>query len=249
MLWLGEGREELLRNGADVWMRSWLYTAGVHQSFALPLVVMALLLLWNFYGYLPWRVRAETLAGMFAESLIFAFALVVAGQASELAFRRAGLPTASIESPASGGGEPAEIIASSGSLDESETTEDLGGVTPPAHQTKTRLAVARALTFVGAGIYEEVLFRLLLLPACYTLFRVLQAGPRGSAALAVLATSLMFSLAHYVGPAGDALVPYTFCFRTLAGVYFAVLFVKRGFGITVGAHAAYDLIVGVLWVG
>lgn len=108
--------------------------------------------------------------------------------------------------------------------------------------------VARAVTYVGAGIYEEVLFRLLLLPACYVWFRMLQAGPRASAVLAVVTTSLMFALAHYVGPAGDTLVPYTFCFRAAAGAYFAALFLTRGFGITVGTHAAYDLIVGVLWV-
>jgi membrane protease YdiL (CAAX protease family) len=214
VLWLGNGSEELLRNGADVWMRGWLYSAGVHQGFVLPIVVMALLLLWNFYGYLGWKVRAETLGGMLAESLIFAFLLVVAGQGSKFVCDAAGWPTAAIE-------------ASEGA----------------------REHAARALTFVGAGIYEEVLFRLLLLPACYTTFRVLQAGPRASAGLAVLATSLMFALAHYVGPAGDALVPYTFCFRAVAGVYFAMLFLHRGFGITVGAHAAYDLIVGVLWAG
>ncbi|MGC1274988.1 MAG: CPBP family intramembrane glutamic endopeptidase [Planctomycetaceae bacterium] len=226
VLWLGDGREELLRNGADTWMRSWLYAAGVQNSFALPLVVMALLLLWNFYGYLRWRVRPETLGGMLAESLIFAFALVVAGQASELACRQAGLPTAAIEQAS---GSPP--------LGADETKLD----------AEARRVVARAVTFVGAGVYEEVLFRLLLLPACYGWFRLLQAGPKASAALAVVATSLMFALAHYVGPAGDTLVPYTFCFRAAAGAFFAVLFVTRGFGITVGTHAAYDLIVGVLW--
>ena len=231
VLWLGDGREELLRNGADVWMRSWLYSVGVHQSFVLPLVVLALLLLWNFYGYFNWRVRPETLGGMLAESLIYAFVLVVAGQASDLICRRVGLPTAAIEGV---GDWTAESAA------EADQVE-----TPPA--SRGRVAVARAVTFVGAGIYEEVLFRLLLLPTCYLWFRALRAGPRASASLAVITTSLMFALAHYVGPAGDALVPYTFCFRAAAGMYFAVLFVTRGFGITVGAHAGYDLIVGVLW--
>ncbi len=153
---------------------------------------------------------------------------------------------------ASGGREPPENVTVSSLNDDAhnerhESDEELGGLTPPARQSEAQRNVARALTFVGAGIYEEVLFRLLLLPACYTVFRILQAGPRASPGLAVLATSLMFALAHYIGPAGDALVPYTFCFRTLAGVYFAVLFLQRGFGITVGAHAAYDLIVGVMW--
>ena len=39
---------------------------------------------------------------------------------------------------------------------------------------------------------------------------------------------------------------YVFLFRTLAGVYFAVLFQLRGFGIAVGAHACYDVLVGVV---
>lgn len=266
VLWLGDGREELLRNGADVWMRSWLYALGVHQSFVLPLVVLLLLLLWNFYGYFHWRVRPETLGGMLAESLIYAFVLVVAGQASDLICRRVGMPTAAIGPAATG--EDLGASAASGRdappdvRDAHEPRESAGdpftpgpspqgggkeGARGSSEVSPVRVAVARAVTFVGAGVYEEVLFRLLLLPVCYGWFRMLRAGPRASAALAVLATSLMFALAHYVGPAGDALVPYTFCFRAAAGAYFAVLFVARGFGVTVGAHACYDLIVGVLW--
>jgi hypothetical protein len=189
---------------------------------------------------------------MLAESLIFAFLLVVAGQASKWACDAAGWPTVAIETQASGGRKPPEAVATTSRLDHDqrereEAFDELGGLTPPARPSGAKQHIARALTFVGAGIYEEVFFRLLLLPACYTAFRILQAGARASAGLAVLATSLMFALAHYVGPAGDALVPYTFCFRAVAGVYFALLFLHRGFGITVGAHAAYDLIVGVLW--
>ena len=64
--------------------------------------------------------------------------------------------------------------------------------------------------------------------------------------LAVVSTSLLFSLAHHVGPTGEALRLFPFTFRTLAGLFFAGLFVVRGFGITVGTHAAYDLLVGLL---
>ena len=35
-------------------------------------------------------------------------------------------------------------------------------------------------------------------------------------------------------------------FRSVAGVFFSVLFVYRGFGIAAGSHAAYDILVGVL---
>jgi hypothetical protein len=36
-----------------------------------------------------------------------------------------------------------------------------------------------------------------------------------------------------------------FVFRTCAGLFFTFLFVARGFGVAVGAHAGYDVLVGV----
>ena len=103
-----------------------------------------------------------------------------------------------------------------------------------------------AVTYLGAGIYEEFLFRLCLLPACYGLLRTCRLNAAWSAAVAILASGLTFSLAHYVGPAAEPLALFTFVFRALAGVFFGLLFVLRGFGITVGSHAAYDLLVGIL---
>ena len=90
------------------------------------------------------------------------------------------------------------------------------------------------------------MFRLCLLPVLYGGLRTLALRPRGAAIAAVLMSSVIFSAAHYVGPAADQLTAFSFLFRTLAGVFFAALFVTRGFGITVGCHAAYDLLVGLL---
>jgi membrane protease YdiL (CAAX protease family) len=118
----------------------------------------------------------------------------------------------------------------------------------PAALAPERLAPL-AVLYVGAGIYEEVLFRLCLLPVCYALFRAGGLGNGWASALAVVATSLAFSLAHYVGAAGETFHLFSFWFRTVAGLFFAALFVLRGFGITVGAHAAYDLIVGLFLSG
>lgn len=104
----------------------------------------------------------------------------------------------------------------------------------------------RVISYIGAGVYEEVLFRLCLIPVSYWLLRGLLIPRRPALVLAVLTTSMLFSAAHYVGPAADQLTMFSFLFRAMAGVFFAVLFVLRGFGITVGSHAAYDLIVGIL---
>lgn len=103
----------------------------------------------------------------------------------------------------------------------------------------------RAISFLGAGIYEEVLFRLCLLPACYGAWRILLVPHSPAVVLSVLTTSLLFSAAHYVGPAGDQFSAFSFTFRSLAGLFFAGLFVLRGFGVAAGCHAAYDLLVGV----
>lgn len=117
---------------------------------------------------------------------------------------------------------------------------------PPPSLALTEPTATRAVTFLGAGIYEEVMFRLLLLPTCYGLLRSLDLRRRWALLASVAATSVVFSLAHYVGPAGDAFQWFSFSFRLLAGLYFAALFCARGFGVTVGCHAVYDLLVGVL---
>lgn len=109
-----------------------------------------------------------------------------------------------------------------------------------------RLAAGRLIGFVGAGVYEEVLFRLCLLPACWMLLMALGIDRRPAAVAAVVASSLLFALAHYTGGSGEAIGWFSFSFRALAGGVFAGLFLWRGFGITVGAHAAYDILVGLL---
>lgn len=104
----------------------------------------------------------------------------------------------------------------------------------------------RVVSYVGAGVYEEVLFRLCLIPALFGVLRAMLVPKKMAVVLTVVISSLLFSAAHYVGPAADDFTLYSFVFRTTAGVVFAALFVLRGFGITVGSHAAYDLLVGIL---
>lgn len=105
---------------------------------------------------------------------------------------------------------------------------------------------ARLIGFCGAGLYEEVLFRLLLLPAiAWGLARIGMSEARAAIGGLVL-SSLLFSAAHYVGPLGDTLDPYSFTFRAIAGLFFAALFLGRGFGIAAGTHAAYDMLVGLV---
>jgi hypothetical protein len=105
--------------------------------------------------------------------------------------------------------------------------------------------LSQILTYVGAGIYEEVLFRLVLFVGLYAVLRFVRVPVVIALPVAVVAAALAFAAAHHVGPYGEPMRPDWFVFRACAGLYFTLLFVARGFGIAVGAHVGYDVLVGV----
>jgi membrane protease YdiL (CAAX protease family) len=100
-------------------------------------------------------------------------------------------------------------------------------------------------SYLGAGVYEELLFRVVLLNLVVGLLAWMRAGPRAGLIGGVVLSSLLFSAAHYVPGSGDAFRWVTFLFRFMAGAYFAVLFRYRGFGIAAGTHAFYDVLVAL----
>ena len=106
--------------------------------------------------------------------------------------------------------------------------------------------VSQIISFVGAGIYEEVLFRLLVFTGLGWLLGMFQVPTRAALLAAAAGSAGVFAVAHHVGPYGEAYDGYVFLFRCLAGVYFALLYQFRGFGIAVGAHACYDVLVGAV---
>ena len=112
-------------------------------------------------------------------------------------------------------------------------------------QITVRTAPAgQILTFVGAGIYEEVLFRLGLFGGLALVLRGVRIPWVVAWLLAACVAAVAFAEAHHVGPYGEPRRADYFVFRTVAGLYFTALFVARGFGVAVGAHAGYDVLVG-----
>jgi hypothetical protein len=99
---------------------------------------------------------------------------------------------------------------------------------------------------LGAGIYEELLFRVILVGALLWLARRLGLGRTVAGALAVVLSALIFSAFHYVGALGDTFTVASFTFRAIAGLAFSALYVARGFGITAWTHALYDLGLALL---
>ena len=118
------------------------------------------------------------------------------------------------------------------------------GLAVPTIVERAVTELGAGICYLGAGVYEELLFRLILLSLTVWGLGRLGVGPRQRLVAAVLLTSFLFSTAHYVGQYGEALELSSFLFRFLAGVFFSILFVYRGFGIAAGAHAGYDILVG-----
>ena len=99
---------------------------------------------------------------------------------------------------------------------------------------------------LGAGLYEELLFRVLLVGGLATLGRrVFKWSTAWSGVFAVTVGALVFSLFHYVGPYGDPFQIPSFTFRAIAGVLFSGLYLLRGFGITAWTHALYDVLLAL----
>lgn len=107
----------------------------------------------------------------------------------------------------------------------------------------------------GAGVYEEFFFRVVVMGLMILFFdKVL--GVKGSwkYAVAAILQALLFSASHHL-PGGPEEITNleelrrtapVFLFRTLAGIYFAFIYIERGFGIAAGSHAGYDLMVVLL---
>ncbi len=119
--------------------------------------------------------------------------------------------------------------------------------------TASNSLLANIVTGIGAGIYEELVFRLILICLLMMLFQdVLRLSRRNSIILAVVISAALFSVHHHIvyldgrfGQSGP-INWMEFSFRAAAGVYFAVLFSIRGFGVTAGTHAFYDIIATVI---
>ena len=65
-------------------------------------------------------------------------------------------------------------------------------------------------------------------------------------ATAIIASALIFSVFHYVGPFGDPLTLPSFTFRAVAGLVLSGLYVARGFGIVAWSHALYDIGIALM---
>ncbi len=208
------------RVAAFTWLMGLAEWIGIKRqlTFAFPgFVVFVILLCWHIATGQSWKVKISRLLWMWLECLILTVPLFALG-----AIMNSSKDFASAFQPAAAG---------------AMVSSEYG---------------AKLVTSIGAGIYEELVFRLILMGLVVMLFEdVLKSKGHIAAIFAVSISSLLFSTHHYYGVADGhiqrlASEPFTlggFVFRAIAGVYFAVLFRLRGYGITAGTHAAYNIVL------
>jgi hypothetical protein len=99
---------------------------------------------------------------------------------------------------------------------------------------------------LGAGVHEELVFRLGLMAGGAALLRRLDVRHSLAVALALVGSSLIFSVAHHAGPNGEPFELSVFTYRAMAGGIFGLIFYYRSLAHAVYSHFLYDLYVLVL---
>ncbi len=220
------------RNGIDVLLRNGLSQIGFENYFLLPLLTAIILLAWHHLSGQHWQISKRTLWVMFVESSVLALALLLVANVQYDLFAH-------------------HLKVDETTVNVSEPVLSLGD---NIKQRVVKNELGKMIGYFGAGVYEELLFRLIMLPVSIAILAWLRVPEKMGIIVAVAGVSLLFASAHYepLNPAGyafdinDASFLFTFAFRTFASVIFCCLFLYRGFGIAVGVHAIYDLLTHIL---
>lgn len=235
---------------AFVWLQNLLRHLGMGSRLAWiapPLVVIIILVGLQIASRKQWYFCLSDYTPMVFECILLAVPLIVLS----LMFNSPPVTSDNL-SQLGGGGLPAGVVAAAEPVhvpgEPAASLGYLGAVHPAGHSLMTDI-----VTGVGAGIYEELVFRLILICALMVLFQdLIGLGHQNAVVLSILISAALFSAHHHIiwvdGRLGRS-APFhwtEFGFRTIAGVYFAILFAVRGFGITAGTHAFYDILATIV---
>lgn len=96
---------------------------------------------------------------------------------------------------------------------------------------------------LGAGVYEELVFRLGVMAGGAAVLTRLDIRPSMAIIIAAAASAVLFSLAHHSGAHGEPFELAVFTYRLLAGGVFCLIFYYRSLAHAVYTHFLYDLYV------
>jgi membrane protease YdiL (CAAX protease family) len=239
-----------LRVVAFVWIQQGLTSMGFNfsQKFAWMapgLVVVVILLSQQLTSGKKWKVWLEDFLPMIVECILLAVPLIV----FTLFLNSFGSPDNSSMSAESHLSPTYLSAAADNHLSNQPSLQN--------NDSEKDISIwADIVTGIGAGIYEELVFRLILICLLLMLFQdVFRLNHGNAIALAVLISAGLFSAYHHIDfltGRENTIDPFDwskFMFRTVAGVYFTFLYAIRGFGITAGTHSFYDIIAVFIRAG
>jgi len=213
-------QEPQVRVVAFIWIQDMMRYLGFSTRAALiatPLVVVVILLALQFTSRTSWRVKFEDMFLMLVECIFLSVPLIVLS----LLLNRG----AAASNAAAVAGQAPEI---------------------------QRMLWVDIVTGIGAGIYEELIFRLMLICLLMLLFQdVFGVEKKRAVVFSILISALLFSAHHHFFIVkghlyrGEPITLGRFAFRAIAGAYFAILYAVRGFGITAGTHALYNVLAAL----
>ena len=201
-----------VRNAADVWLRSLLGALGLTTSQVSLGMILVLILSIPVIRRSSVPLKLRYFGGMLVESLVYAVVLGIVIN-FVLGFLFSALASGS------GGGFAASYPVALG----------------PGTSLVQRIALS-----LGAGLFEELVFRVILVGLLLAVTRLVFKEWL-SVLVSITGAAFLFSVAHYVGPLGEQLLLNSFLFRWMAGLLFSALFYLRGFAITAYSHALYDI--------
>lgn len=201
-------------------------TFGAFGLYLPGLALATVLLVWHIIRNDKWTLRLPVLPLMAMESVIWTVPLIVLVLILSAALPEITPPACSLEPMFTAFAQP----------------EGSGAARIHELSIPARLTIA-----IGAGLYEELVFRVVAIALIHLLLvDVLGAGKRAGAIVAVIVSAIAFTLYHDIStPTGALNIPLAI-FLMCAGVYFGLVYIWRGFGIVVGVHALYDVVALVL---
>jgi membrane protease YdiL (CAAX protease family) len=226
-VWLQKSLELLNIDGKLTWL-------------APPIVVVIFLIVLQMTSRKRWKIRFIDIIPMNVECVLLAVPLIVLSLL--------------INNSAFVGGSQA---CGSFGCDESwssviECSAGQKQAYPPEEDTtkseNSGMIFTNIVTGIGAGIYEEFIFRLILISLLMIVFQdLMRLEKTESIIISVVLSAFLFSLHHHIDFINGQVNPdepfrlAKFIFRSLAGIYFAAIFAVRRFGITAGVHAYYNV--------
>jgi len=216
ILFVNTNPQAQIRVGADLWVKQLMALFGGTGLFALGIPVL-LIGIWVFVRERKNRppIRMEWFGWLIGESTVYAVAVAL------LVSTVVGL----IFAMSVGHVPPVQPI-------------------PLIAQASETLSTPMMLVLsIGAGLYEELIFRVVLVGGMFWMLNKVMAKSWMAYVVAAILGALLFSAVHYVDALGDPFTMASFTFRFLFGLALNGIFLARGFGVAAWTHAIYDVLV------